>query len=588
MNVYLGGIVLRYLKTAIFLSTFLPIFTNLAFPIDPTYYDMSIQSIAVAGDDIPIIVIPRTSGGAPIPGYTGTVDFFTNTGNGVAATNPTLVTFDGGDPQSSWNGTIQLKTAGDSVALYCMDANGASGTAYVNINAGAADKLLIILPGQTYTPGVNHGIAPVGQMPAITQGVYYGITVLVTDQNSNYVDTFSDTVTALENGVYFYPRMPSTAQFMPLGIAYYTMEAQTGSVSGDVITIELISEAGLHYDNVKVVSHSASSGVSIISVPTEVYAGEPFYVSVSIKSSDQGGILTNNNDRYTFEKYDAITNKKLPDDTQRDDLGDFDAISGVYGPHEYHFNKAATIYLKARQDTQASIPISGFPSAAITILPNIPAGMSIKPTPSEVESNHQSLISATILDQYGNKTPSSRYHFHVTFHNTSPHGTLSVTSTATDSTGVATSIYTAGAINEAVVIDVAVIDNASSNVYAYQSVTVHVSAAPVKPGAIVNYPNPFDPGRNETTSISYYLEESSNIELRIFDPFGRVVVAKSFSKDSTDPISFSATTKGAAAWIWDGKNGEGRTVANGIYLVKVKAQSSGQTQEFKRRVGVIK
>ncbi len=543
-----------------------------------------------AGEYTPITITAYDAPGIPSTTFSGTVDLTNNTYPDTISPN-TSENFTAG----VWKGFVRLKAAGAN-EISCTDGS-ANGNTQVAVAANVVSQLLIILPGQTHTPGVNSGVTPVvqgGDYPDVIQGVYYGVTLLATDAYYNRVNSYTDTVMANEVGMSYHP---SSTIPINAGIGYSTIETTTGSLTGSLVTVGFGSTPGLTFTPVYLTSFSSTAGFAHISTPSQVYAGEDFYVSVSIKASSDpnapGGILTNNNDYFEFKKFYLSNNEELANNPNRDNLANFTVQNGVKYFNDRYFREATQIYLQAHQLTINGTTVYAVSSAPITILPNIPASVSLSLSPSEVQSNHQSIVSATVYDQYGNKTSSNIHDFHVTFHNTSTNGYLSVTATTTGSDnstneGVATSTYTAGTINEAVVLDVAVLDNVSSTVYAYQSVTVKVSVAPVEAGAIVNYPNPFDPGRNETTSINYYLEDNSNVELRIYDPYGRVVVAKNFDKDSTDPISLSATSKGGAAWMWDGKNGEGRTVANGIYLVKVRAQSSGKTQEFKRRVGVIK
>ncbi len=71
-----------------------------------------------------------------------------------------------------------------------------------------------------------------------------------------------------------------------------------------------------------------------------------------------------------------------------------------------------------------------------------------------------------------------------------------------------------------------------------------------------NYPNPFNP----FTTIRYALPQSSQVKLAIFDINGSLV-------------AMLVNEKQTAGWhqlIWDGRNEQGRTVASGIYLLKIE------------------
>jgi flagellar hook assembly protein FlgD len=68
-----------------------------------------------------------------------------------------------------------------------------------------------------------------------------------------------------------------------------------------------------------------------------------------------------------------------------------------------------------------------------------------------------------------------------------------------------------------------------------------------------NYPNPF----NSSTIISFYLKNSSEIELRIIDNLGRIV--KNIIKENLNP--------GYHEFTWDGKDNINNTVSSGVYYV---------------------
>ncbi|RJR26421.1 MAG: T9SS C-terminal target domain-containing protein [Candidatus Latescibacterota bacterium] len=81
-----------------------------------------------------------------------------------------------------------------------------------------------------------------------------------------------------------------------------------------------------------------------------------------------------------------------------------------------------------------------------------------------------------------------------------------------------------------------------------------------------NFPNPF----NGTTTITYTLGERSPVDLRIFDPAGRVV--RVLDRSERGPGRYHA--------VWDGKDGAGRGVASGIYFCRIKAGKMTQTRKI--------
>ncbi|MBN2411605.1 hypothetical protein JXQ31_07915 [candidate division KSB1 bacterium] len=82
--------------------------------------------------------------------------------------------------------------------------------------------------------------------------------------------------------------------------------------------------------------------------------------------------------------------------------------------------------------------------------------------------------------------------------------------------------------------------------------------------AFYNYPNPF--GRNDkpTTNFIYYLEQDSALKLQIFTLTGDLV--KKWEFQSTDPEGAAGLHQGEPNLIWDGRNGKGEVIMNGVYL----------------------
>jgi hypothetical protein len=100
---------------------------------------------------------------------------------------------------------------------------------------------------------------------------------------------------------------------------------------------------------------------------------------------------------------------------------------------------------------------------------------------------------------------------------------------------------------------------------------------PSQPGGyITNYPNPFHPGEAPTT-IAYKLADNANVTLKIFSLVGGLVLQKQFSAGTP------GGTVGLNEFVWDGRNGDGETVASGGYVVQVHAAGNGETLHTMRR-----
>ena len=97
-----------------------------------------------------------------------------------------------------------------------------------------------------------------------------------------------------------------------------------------------------------------------------------------------------------------------------------------------------------------------------------------------------------------------------------------------------------------------------------------------------NFPNPFNPNRPPAqTEFRYNLKESANVTLKILTLFGEPVYEVNYA---------ASTPEGSASGrlntiYWDGKNGKGEIVMNGVYLAVITT-SNGDIAT--RKVAVIK
>ena len=81
-----------------------------------------------------------------------------------------------------------------------------------------------------------------------------------------------------------------------------------------------------------------------------------------------------------------------------------------------------------------------------------------------------------------------------------------------------------------------------------------------------NFPNPFNP----TTTISYYLDKKTNVELKIYNVQGRLV------KTMVNAVE----AKGDHNVVWDGTNTNGTPVSTGIYFYSLITKNSKQVRKM--------
>jgi hypothetical protein len=98
--------------------------------------------------------------------------------------------------------------------------------------------------------------------------------------------------------------------------------------------------------------------------------------------------------------------------------------------------------------------------------------------------------------------------------------------------------------------------------------------------SFTNFPNPFAAGRQSTT-FSFYLPRPARVSLRIYTPRGDAVLT--LLDDVSAGVGLEQTT------AWDGRNGEGDTVRNGVYVAELVAVfPDGKTERLTRKLAVVR
>jgi hypothetical protein len=100
-------------------------------------------------------------------------------------------------------------------------------------------------------------------------------------------------------------------------------------------------------------------------------------------------------------------------------------------------------------------------------------------------------------------------------------------------------------------------------------------------GTIASYPNPFHP-REAPATIAYKLSDAANVSLRIYTLTGALVRHAEFSRGQ------AGGQAGLNTFVWDGRNGDGKIVSSGGYLVRVEAHGEGETLHvMNRKIAVV-
>jgi PKD repeat protein len=89
-----------------------------------------------------------------------------------------------------------------------------------------------------------------------------------------------------------------------------------------------------------------------------------------------------------------------------------------------------------------------------------------------------------------------------------------------------------------------------------------------------NFPNPFNPDKDRITYIRYSISKAARVTIKIYDR-GNNLVKKLIDNEPQEPKNRYYDIP------WDGKNGQGKVVSNGVYFLVV------ETSEGERGIGKI-
>lgn len=98
-------------------------------------------------------------------------------------------------------------------------------------------------------------------------------------------------------------------------------------------------------------------------------------------------------------------------------------------------------------------------------------------------------------------------------------------------------------------------------------------------GAVLNYPNPFNPATGQTTEINYELNVNADIVIYIYDLIGRPI------KKITCPSGTEGGHAGYNRVTWNGWSDFNEIVANEVYIARI---TQGGKQIGKCKIAVLK
>ncbi|MCB1151119.1 hypothetical protein KDK88_06195, partial [bacterium] len=94
-----------------------------------------------------------------------------------------------------------------------------------------------------------------------------------------------------------------------------------------------------------------------------------------------------------------------------------------------------------------------------------------------------------------------------------------------------------------------------------------------------NFPNPFAAGRAATTFV-FALPAPGRVSLRVFTPRGEPVRTLLDGEERAAGLHQDV--------VWDGRNGQGDVVRNGVYVAEIVVRSVDGAVTLRRNVAVVR
>lgn len=471
------------------------------------------------------------------------------------ASMPTQIALSNGDGLASvtlFKAGTHTISAGDNETANISEST----SEQVDILAGPYSRLLALAPGETIAPGSETGRAGF----ATDQSINFAFTVSVyaTDQWFNPVEGVTDVV-----------RVSTTDPLAELppdtsledGYANLSVRLSTGGFQ--LITVSNVTDPAMTKSATQVKAISSGFHLEAELTPPNVEAGEQFTLTVKV-TNDAGSVIQEIFSFITVDVQHAQTGEPgrgLLATSQ------FQLLQGQRTMPET-YTAAEPVVLVVRDDAGNAPAIT----QVLTVVPGPPQGIELSSNPPWTGGNQHALISANVVDGFGNGVADQPVDFAVV----SGPGTLTPMDSQTDVEGVAQADFLGPRSNAMTRIQ------ASSNALAAE---LDVETALVDPtsaaGSVTNYPNPFHPDEAPTT-IAYKLADNANVTVRIYTLQGGLVWREQFVMGGL------GGTSGLNQITWDGRNGDGDIVASGGYIAVVESDGNGESQVMRRKIAVVR
>lgn len=487
-----------------------------------------------------------------------------------------------------WNGSIVLYGAASPITLTVSDVSGATGVAFKTIYPGPYSKLLYIIQGMQYTPGTFTGYSGEPEPNYLVTYLPFSVTVIACDTYYNKVTNFTGVSST-------YVRLNSFT--IPSSVTPAGKDIRDPDALGEYVfdmTIMPVPDEAKNYtimveDIMNTWPAKFSKPLPFISQneyyiwaeingmgypltqTAYVIAGTPFDVTIKVSHSFGGPTVGGFNEPVTIK---AI---KVPggEDANPVYSGLISLTNGV-GYISISYTTKERIKIMPVYDNlyQGLYYVTKVASGVIDVGAASPYSFTLNSDKEKLKKEEKASISVLVKDIFANPVSATAVNFAII----QGSGSLSASTVYTDYNGQALVIYTAPDANLENIIAASVTINASIQT---KEVKIISSKSTTDKKIIKNYPNPFIAGK-ETTQIEYYLEKESDVEIKIYNVYGKVLWTKKINKGE------DGAREGGNTVIWDGKSDNGYVIGSGIYLLKIKVKNSDETYTVERKIAIKK
>ncbi|MCK4234997.1 hypothetical protein KAX75_11245 [candidate division WOR-3 bacterium] len=560
---------------------FLFLFTFLLSAQEVFVFD-SIPSNVTAGDSFYIHIICTST-----PGFNGAGQLSIRPDPGYNPMQPTgMILFNSGE----WGGYVTVFMASDSLHINCTEYghNDTNLSPRLIVSANVPQRLRLLLPGQGTRPGDLSSRGREYIFYVQTADVSFNVNIAVTDYWWNPVGIGQDTVRLTSNNPFpiFPPDTALIAGNLDLSVKLRTaMDACTIFVeeitTNDTILVpdtsstirivpDLFSKLLLIAPSQTVLAGDTATNTSLLPGATPdttdwQVAGSPFDITV-----------------YAVDDCWNPVGSSAPMDSIR--------IYGQIGPNTL----ADTNVLSGGNTTVTFISdINGFFRLQAEDLDNSSITTKYQ-TPIKIAGAHYRLVADEELDTIISGSP---IHLHIYYEDEKDNvitnddhpiiiyvyrgsGSLTPTDTIvrTLTTGTVEPVvyYTTMQVEELYLrVSAQETSRLSTPGENENPIYLRPNVTPDEP--IVNYPNPFG-SEQKSTTIVYYLSQDCDVYIAIYDRFGNLV--KKWNRNGVTGYNYLS---------WSGTNNRGTRVANGAYLLTVRATDrTAIVVEYRRWIAVVK